>query len=88
MDAFLAEATHIRRASDSDAPVLLAIYAPLVETTAISFESVVPSADEFAARISQALTDWQWLVAEQNGRGVGYAYGSILRKRAAYQWSV
>src|SRR4051812_2570897 len=78
----------VRPASENDAPALLEIYAPVVETTAISFETVVPSVDEFAGRIAHSLADWQWLIAEQSGRCAGYAYGSFLRKRAAYRWSV
>lgn len=78
----------IRPALGTDAPALLAIYAPLIETTAVSFETVVPSPEEFAGRIANALADWQWLVAESDGKCVGYAYGSSHRARAAYRWSV
>lgn len=76
-----------RAASPADAPALLAIYAPYVETTAVSFETELPSVAEFARRIEQALADWAWLVAERDGRCVGYAYGSQHRERAAYRWS-
>lgn len=79
---------NIRPASETDAPALLAIYAPLVETTAISFETIVPSLEAFAGRIGEALARWQWLVAERSGRCLGYAYGSAHRARAAYRWSV
>jgi L-amino acid N-acyltransferase YncA len=78
----------IRAASLSDAPALLAIYGPFVESTAVSFESVPPSSDEFASRISKALAGWQWLIAEHEGRCIGYAYGSAHREREAYRWSV
>jgi len=78
----------IRPATPADAPALLAIYAPYVETTAVSFETVAPDAAEFARRIATALADWQWLVAEKDERCVGYAYGSAHRARAAYRWSV
>ena len=78
----------IRPATPVDAPALLAIYVPYVETTAVSFETVAPDAAEFARRIATALADWQWLVAELDGRCVGYAYGSTHRTRAAYRWSV
>lgn len=47
----------IRTASEADAPVLLEIYAPYVERTAITFEYEVPSVDEFASRIPQYLTE-------------------------------
>lgn len=78
----------IRTASHADAPALLEIYRPYVEHTAISFETEVPTVDEFAARIDKALKRWTWLVAEENGKCIGYAYGSAHRERAAYRWSV
>ena len=64
------------------------IYRPFVESTAISFETTVPTIDEFGARIENALAGWQWLVAERDGRCVGYAYASAHRERPAYRWSV
>ncbi|MBI5171008.1 MAG: N-acetyltransferase [Candidatus Eisenbacteria bacterium] len=79
---------HLRLATDADAPALLAIYAPYVERTAVSFEEVVPGVEEFAGRIRECNERWAWVVAELNGEAVGYAYGSLHRKRAAYRWSV
>ncbi len=78
----------IRSAVEADAAALLAIYRPFVESTAVSFETVVPTVEEFATRIAKALTGWQWLVAEQGGQCIGYAYGSSHRQRHAYRWSV
>lgn len=82
------ETTTIRQAVLDDAPGLLAIYRPFVESTAVSFETTVPTVEEFAARIQKALTGWQWLVAERNRQTVGYAYGASHRERPAYRWSV
>ncbi len=78
----------IRPGSKADAAELLGIYRPYIETTAVSFETAVPSIEEFAARIEKALAGWLWLVAEQDGRCIGYAYGSAHRERPAYRWSV
>jgi phosphinothricin acetyltransferase len=78
----------IREASLADAPALLAIYRPYVEETAVSFELVPPTVEEFAARIAKVLPVWQWLVAEREGRCIGYAYGSRHRERPGYRWSV
>lgn len=77
----------IRTATEADAAALLAIYRPYVETTAVSFETSTPTQDEFAARIAKSIAGWQWLVAERDGRCVGYAYGGLHRERAAYRWS-
>ena len=87
-DELMIEPLLIRSATESDAPSLLTIYRPSVETNAVSFEIVVPTVEEFAARISKAVVGWQWLVAERNGQCVGYAYGSSHRERRAYRWSV
>ena len=82
------ETLTIRSAVEADAAALLAIYRPFVESTAVSFETVVPTVEEFATRIAKALAGWQWLVAEQDGQCIGYAYGSSHRQRQAYRWSV
>jgi len=78
----------VRPASVADAPALLAIYRPYVLETAVSFETVPPTVEEFAARIAKVLPVWQWLVAERAGQCIGYAYGSRHRERPAYRWSV
>ena len=78
----------IRLANAGDAGGVLAVYAPVVEETAISFELVVPSVDEMAARIAERWPAHPWLVAEEQGTVVGYAYAGRFSGRAAYDWSV
>lgn len=78
----------IRVAKVEDAQVLLSIYAPYVEDTAITFEYKVPSVDEFAKRIQHILQKYAYLVAELNGEILGYAYAGSFNERAAYDWSV
>jgi phosphinothricin acetyltransferase len=79
----------IRLATESDAEAILAIYAPIVRETPISFEYDVPSIEEMGQRIHDKLAHgYPWLVAEQSGRIMGYAYGGRWRERAAYQWTV
>jgi phosphinothricin acetyltransferase len=77
----------IRSATESDAAAMLAIYAPFVERTAVSFETNVPTFEEFAARVRNYSANWAWVLAERDGRCLGYAYGSPHRERAAYRWS-
>jgi L-amino acid N-acyltransferase YncA len=84
----MADSLRIRQATEADAPALLAIYRPFVDDTAVSFEMVAPTVEEFAARIEKSLAGWQWLVAEREDQIVGYAYGSSHRARPAYRWSV
>ncbi len=79
----------IRSARPSDAETVQAIYAPIVETTAISFEDVPPSATEMAQRIeSTSRQGYPYLVAERNGEVIAYAYAGPHRARAAYRSSV
>ena len=78
----------IRAATVSDAHELLAIYAPYVTDTAITFEYSVPSIEEFEQRMRSTLEKYPYLVAEQDGKIVGYAYATAFRVRAAYIWSV
>ena len=78
----------IRFAKPSDARSLLDIYAPYVENTAITFEYEVPTIEDFATRIAKTLEKYPYLVAEEDGVVVGYAYASTYYARAAYDWAV
>ena len=77
----------IRVATKEDAEALLAIYAPYVEKTAITFEYEVPSIEEFRCRIQETLKKYPYLVAEKNGKIVGYAYAGAFHARPAYDWA-
>jgi phosphinothricin acetyltransferase len=72
---------------ERDAAACAAIYAPYVEQTAISFEAQPPDALEMEARISRYVATHPWLVAEQGGEVVGYAYACRHMERAAYRWA-
>lgn len=78
----------VRVASGSDAKAIQAIYEPVVLGTAISFEEVPPSVEEMRGRILATLETYPYLVAEQKGVVIGYAYASQHRARAAYRWAV
>ena len=77
----------VRLATEDDAAACAAIYAPYVTDTAITFELVPPTADDFAARIATANERHAWLVLEDGGRVVGYAYGGTYLPRPAYRWA-
>jgi phosphinothricin acetyltransferase len=77
----------VRDATTADAARCAEIYAPYVEETAVSFEAVAPDADEMARRIAAAAERHAWLVLEDDGVVVGYAYGGPHASRAAYRWS-
>lgn len=78
----------IRLATDGDAEQMLEIYAPVVRDTVISFELVPPDAAEIRSRIRTILQLAPWLVCEDAGRAVGYAYASQFRARPAYRFTM
>ena len=77
----------IRFARAEDAQALLDIYAQYIHTP-ITFEYELPSAAEFARRISSTLADgYPYLVCQDGDEVLGYAYAHRLGERAAYQWN-
>ena len=77
----------IRVARAEDAPQVAEIYRPSVTEGFISFETEPPTAEEMRARIEKTLRTHPWLVHDDAGDILGYAYASKHRERAAYQWS-
>ena len=77
----------VRDATAADAEACRAIYAPYVRDTVISFESEPPTVADMAARIARAAETHAWLVLEDDGEVVGYAYGGPFATRAAYRWA-
>jgi phosphinothricin acetyltransferase len=78
----------IRIAVTGDARSVAEIYRPYVEETAITFEEEAPSAAEMESRIAKVGSAYPWLVAEEDGEVLGYAYATKYRERAAYRWSL
>jgi len=78
----------LRTVTPADAQALLDIYAPYVQTTAISFEYEPPTVAEFVGRIKEVLTCFPYLAAEEDGKILGYAYAHPYGVRKAYSWSV
>lgn len=78
----------IRAAVQEDAKDLLEIYAPYVTDTAVTYEYTVPATEEFASRIRHTLEKYPYLVAEECGEILGYAYAGAFHPRAAYAWDV
>ena len=76
----------IRTATIQDVPEMLAIYTPYVENTTVSFEYAPPTLEEFTHRFVSYTRQFPWLVWEEGGRLLGYAYASAPFTRAAYGW--
>jgi phosphinothricin acetyltransferase len=77
----------VRDATVHDAAACAAIYAPYVTGTVITFEYEPPTVADMAERMAAAQRTHAWLVLEDDGRVVGYAYGGPYKERAAYRWS-
>lgn len=77
----------IRRAEEKDVPAMLEIYGYYVRQTAVSFEYTVPTKEEFTKRLREHIAVYPWLVWEEDGRVLGYAYAGRAFERAAYAWN-
>ena len=77
----------IRFAKPEDAKELLKIYAYYVTDTAISFETEVPSEEEFKLRIEDVLKSYPYIVACKDDEILGYAYLHSFVGRKAYELS-
>ncbi len=76
----------IRPATENDVPEILEIYAPYILTSTATFEYDVPCRKEFMQRFHTITAQYPWLVWEEEGRLLGYAYASPPFTRAAYSW--
>ncbi|GGE28643.1 GNAT family N-acetyltransferase [Streptococcus himalayensis] len=77
----------IRTAQVTDAAAIRAIYEPYVLKTAITFDLEVPSKEDFRRKIEQINERFPFLLAEDNGQVMGYAYASTYYDKAAYDWT-
>ncbi|MFO1240314.1 MAG: N-acetyltransferase family protein [Sphingomonadaceae bacterium] len=75
----------IRSASVGDAPAIASIYAHHVLNGTASFDTVPRTEAETAERISWITGQgWPFVVAELDGKVLGYAYATQFRDRPAY----
>jgi len=76
----------IRFVRADDSAALLRIYAGYIDTP-VTFECALPSDRAFAERIAAISAEYPYLVCEEEGAVVGYAYAHRQRDREAYQWN-
>jgi phosphinothricin acetyltransferase len=76
----------IRIARPEDAAAVHAIYAPHVAAGAATFETELPGVNAMRERMTTRLAHYPWLVWEEAGELLAYAYASRFRDRAAYDW--
>lgn len=77
----------IRAATVQDAPALLEIYGHYVLNTAITYEYEVPTEENFRRRIAKTLTQYPYLVWEEEGKILGYAYAGRFHERKSFDWA-
>lgn len=76
----------VRCATEKDIPAMLAIYSPYVENTTYTFEYDAPCLSSFTQRFYEITAQFPWLVWEEEGAVLGYAYATAPFTRAAYRW--
>lgn len=76
----------LRAATTKDAEGILAVYIPYILNTTITYEYEIPTVEEFRERIRKVTKFYPYLVCEEEGEIVGYAYASQHLERAAFQW--
>lgn len=76
----------LRTATVADVSELLAIYAPYVEKSTISFEWSVPTEAEFSSRVEHVLRKYPYIVYEENEQILGYAYADRAFERYSYRF--
>lgn len=80
---------HLRDALPTDIPAIAAIYAVEVTDYVNTYEYEVPDHAEMRRRMADITgRGFPYIVAELDGRVVGYAYANTYRTRVAYQWTV
>ncbi len=78
----------IREATFSDASAITAIYNHYILNTTITFELYPITRGETVKRMEKYKEIGPYLVCEEDGEVIGYAYVSRFRERQAYEHSV
>lgn len=73
--------------AESDAEQIAEIYNPYVLNTQYTYECEAVSVERMKNRIIKTTEKYPWIVAEKDGRILGYAYASKFRGREAYAWN-
>ncbi len=76
----------IRDATPDDASAICAIYNPFIAESVITFEEEQLTPEEMGDRIARIQERYPWIVLEEEGRILGYAYGASWRHRHAYRF--
>lgn len=78
----------LRVAREGDAAALAAIYGYYATQTVITFNTEPPTAQEYIEKIRHLTPMYPFLVLEENGLLLGFAYADRMRPHDAYLWDV
>ncbi len=78
----------VRHATPSDTPAICDIYNHYVSNTVVTFEEEPVTIADMQQRIDEVQHKHIWLVYEEDGKVLGYAYAGKWKVRAAYRHSV
>ena len=76
----------LRMAEEADGAELLSIYRQYIDTP-VTFEYTLPTRQEFETRIREITSQYPYLLWEDAGKAIGYAYAHRQMGREAYQWN-
>lgn len=77
----------VRNVRSEDSADIIGIYNHYVESTNISFEETPVSPQEMERRIGAVTQSYPWLVYEEAGKILGYAYINRWKERSAYRFT-
>ncbi len=78
----------IRTVKNNDIQQICDIYNYYIENTIITFEEKPVSQKEMKNRVIEITSSFPWLVYEEAGQVIGYAYASKWKGRCAYRFSI
>jgi L-amino acid N-acyltransferase YncA len=78
----------IRDVQKNEEEAIRLIYNHYIRNSVITFEEEPVSLPEMQDRIETVTGEFPWLVFEENGRLLGYAYASKWKGRCAYRFTV
>ncbi len=79
---------YIRPITNNDTVNIHKVYTYYIENTSITFEEQIPSIEDFHKRIQSISERYPYLIAEDHGQLIGFAYATQFRGRSAYRWIV
>lgn len=79
----------VRQAQTADASAIAELFNHFITETTVTFEEAPVSAAQIVGRLEDTrAAGLPWLIAERQGRLLGYAYAGRWRRRRAYRFAV